>query len=476
MRYDAVIIGSGAGGSAAAWRLASTGRKVLLIEKGGELPKDGSTLDCGQVILRGTFKSREPWRDGHGRPLVPEEWFNLGGKTRWYGAALLRFAPAEFEADAEFDCPAWPLGYEQLAPYYELAESRLQVRRFEPEADLARLAERIEGRDGFRAEPLPLALAPEILDDDPEAEHFDGFASVRGYKFDASRAFLDDAAPQLTIAAGQAVTELVAAAEDPCRLSGVRLADGRVLEADQIILAAGALHSPRLLQRYLASTGLATRLPVADAVGRRFKRHLLTALIAVRSSRQVDRLRKTLLWSNPRYPHSSIQPLGFGPDVITALVPRWAPRWLARRVAERAYGFFLQTEDGSDPRNRVIAECATADGLPVLDYDPARTPAAVAEHRALVAGFHHVLHRTGWASFAQPIPLAGTAHACGTLPTGHHPALSVVDGDGRVHGLANLWVADGSILPRSSRVNPSLTIYAWALRLADHLVREAQHG
>ena len=53
--------------------------------------------------------------------------------------------------------------------------------------------------------------------------------------------------------------------------------------------------------------------------------------------------------------------------------------------------------------------------------------------------------------------------------TGTDPVQSAVDPDGRVHGLQALYVADGSILPRSSRVNPSLTIYAWALRLADKL-------
>jgi len=50
------------------------------------------------------------------------------------------------------------------------------------------------------------------------------------------------------------------------------------------------------------------------------------------------------------------------------------------------------------------------------------------------------------------------------------PARSVVDRNGRVHGLRGLYVADGSVLPRSSRVNPSLTIYAWGLRLADRML------
>jgi choline dehydrogenase-like flavoprotein len=69
--------------------------------------------------------------------------------------------------------------------------------------------------------------------------------------------------------------------------------------------------------------------------------------------------------------------------------------------------------------------------------------------------------------------MAGTAHALGSLVTGSDPAASVVDADGKVHGMQNLYVGDGSVLPRSSRVNPALTIYAWGLRLGDHLARRA---
>ena len=91
--YDALIVGSGAGGAAAAHRLTKAGLDVLLLEKGRDLPRDASTLDFRAVVQEGRFKSSEPWVDGRGQALEPEEYFNVGGKTRWYGAALLRFAP-----------------------------------------------------------------------------------------------------------------------------------------------------------------------------------------------------------------------------------------------------------------------------------------------------------------------------------------------------------------------------------------------
>ena len=77
--------------------------------------------------------------------------------------------------------------------------------------------------------------------------------------------------------------------------------------------------------------------------------------------------------------------------------------------------------------------------------------------------------KIGLPAAAKTIPLAGTAHACGSLTMGADPQSSVVDAEGKVHGLDNLYVVDGSVLPRSSRANPSLTIYAWALRVAERL-------
>jgi choline dehydrogenase-like flavoprotein len=472
---DVIVVGSGAGGSAVAYRLIEAGLRVRLIEKGERLPDDGSTLDIHKVVHQGAFKSRETWRDGRGRPIVPEEYFNLGGKTKWYGAALLRYGEHEFEADAAHQCLPWPIGYRDLAPYYEEAERLLGVRRFDCEPDLARLLARLN-RNGARwqASPLPMGLAPEILADAEEAAHFDGFASVRRLKADAEQAFLGRIGEGrgFELITGAAVARLTPDPTDPRRVIGVRLADGRTFRARHVILAAGAMHSPRLLQRHLEDTGL-TSLPAYAQVGRNFKLHLLTAMLAVSTGRKTDLLRKTTLLTNPHLPHSSVQPLGFDGELIGTLVPRLVPRAMARLIGDRAYGFFLQTEDGSHPDNRVVAAANGADASR-LDYDARRLEPALREHRRLVRSLSLSLLGAGYLPFSQRIPLHGTAHACGTLVAGDAPARSVVDREGSVHGLAGLSVADGSILPRSSRVNPSLTIYAWALRLADHLAQRLQ--
>jgi len=124
--FHAVIVGSGAGGSAAAYALARAGLSVALVEKGGPLPQDGSTLDFKRVVGEGRFKSREPWQDNQGRRFSPEEYFNLGGKTKWYGAALLRYGQHEFAADPAHQCLEWPISYQEMLPYYQEAEKLLR--------------------------------------------------------------------------------------------------------------------------------------------------------------------------------------------------------------------------------------------------------------------------------------------------------------------------------------------------------------
>lgn len=466
--YDAIVIGSGAGGAAAAYRLVLGGLRVALLEKGPALPTDGSTLDIRRVVHEREFFSREAWVDGHGRRLIPEEHFNVGGKTKWYGAALLRFAEHEFQADPAHGCLGWPIGLNALTPYYAEAEQLLGVRTFECEPDLARILARLRVRGSdWHAHAMPLGLAADITTHAAEVAHFDGFASVGNLKSDAQQAFLAPLSRcgNFTLAADAECATLLGDRDSPKRVAGVRLVDGRELRAPRVLLAAGALHSPRLLARYLRSSGLEASLPAARHVGRYLKLHLLTAMVAFSGARKTDLIRKTMELTCERFPHSSVQPLGFDGALIAALMPKMVPAALRQLLGQRAYGFFLQTEDGSDARNRV-SECGAAGALPVLDYEETRVPAAAREHRALTRAFQRALLGAGLVGFARRTGREGTAHACGSLICGSTAADSVVDEFGRVHGMQGLYIVDGSVLPRSSRVNPSLTIYAWGLRTA----------
>ncbi len=472
--YDAIVIGSGAGGAAAAYRLALGGLRVALLEKGGHLPTDGSTLDIRRVVQAGEFLSRETWVDGRGGRLTPEEHFNVGGKTKWYGAALLRFADHEFLPDAAHGCAGWPLAASDLAPYYSEAEQLLGVRTFPCEPDLGRILARLQrGASPWRAQAMPLSLAADVTADLEEATHFDGFASARNLKGEAEQSLLARLRTRgnFTLLVNAEVTALLPSAQSPHAVGGVRLADGRELHSSRVMLAAGALHSPRLLARYLKTTGLERSLPAAAHVGRNLKLHLLTAMLSLSYSLKTDLIRKTMLLTHERFAHSSVQPLGFDGELIATLFPKAVPAALRRQLGTRTYGFFLQTEDGSDAGNRVI-ESTSPGAPPVLDYDEKRVPPAACEHRRFTAALRRALAAAGLVSFIKRIGLNGTAHACGSLICGHDASDSVVGASGLVHGMQGLYVVDGSALPRSSRANPSLTIYAWGLRVGDLVARQ----
>jgi choline dehydrogenase-like flavoprotein len=132
----------------------------------------------------------------------------------------------------------------------------------------------------------------------------------------------------------------------------------------------------------------------------------------------------------------------------------------------------VTTEDGSHPGNRIISGGGDG-GVPTADYSLDRLPPAQAEHSKAIADFTRRLLQVGLAGVDRYLGLAGSAHALGSMVTGTDPQTSVVDPDGKVYGIEGLYVGDGSILPRSSRVNPALTIYAWGLRLGEHLANQA---
>ena len=125
------------------------------------------------------------------------------------------------------------------------------------------------------------------------------------------------------------------------------------------------------------------------------------------------------------------------------------------------------TEDGSHAGNKVLSGHHTKPS--VLDYDVTRLEPAQSQHSAAVRDFTRRLLSRGIIDVSRRVGIRGTAHALGTMIAGHDAAASVVDPDGKVHGMQGLYVADGSPIPRTGRVNPALTIFAWGLRVGDRL-------
>ncbi|MGH8727134.1 MAG: FAD-dependent oxidoreductase [Burkholderiales bacterium] len=471
MNYDVIIVGSGAGGCAAAYHLTQTDKKVLLLERGRTLPADGSTLDVNRVLKLGEFKTKEVWMDKDGKPVVPGEFPNLGGKTKWYGAALLRMSLREFESESEFNYREWPIRYDDLAPFYDEAERLLGVRTFDIEPDMLHLLADLQRvAPKWKRRAMPLGLSEHILSHPKEARHFDGYALPNGLKADGESALLNRVKhqPNITIVTDTEVTNLVADKNSCARIVGVQCANGEAYFADKILLAAGALHSPRLLQRHVAHSGIT--LQGERALGSFYKCHLNSAMLVFSGSPRTDVLWKTVLLLNDQFPHSSVQCIGgdLPGEILATQIPGFVPTWFSSGLSRRVFGLFLTTEDSSHADNRVTAKL-NGEAAPQLNFDWARSPKARAEHRSLIQALRRALLRLGFLVATKNMPLEATAHACGTMAAGRDPSTSVVDKNGKVHGMENLYVVDGSVFARSASVNPALTIYAWALRVAARL-------
>ncbi len=127
--YDVVIIGSGAGGGTLAHALATAGKQILILERGGFLPREMENWDPESVFVDGRYQSTDTWYDADGTAFQPQIHYFVGGATKLYGAALYRLRPEDFGELQHVDgvSPAWPVDYDDFEPWYSEAEWLYQV-------------------------------------------------------------------------------------------------------------------------------------------------------------------------------------------------------------------------------------------------------------------------------------------------------------------------------------------------------------
>src|SRR5689334_17774814 len=512
--YDVIIIGTGAGGGTLAARLAPTGKRILILERGNYVPREKDNWNPQAVNVQGKYQTKETWRDADGKELHPHTNYYVGGNTKFYGAALFRLRKEDFGELHHHGgvSPAWPISYDDLEPYYTRAEHMYHVhgqRGEDPTEPQARCPyphppvshePRMQqlsddfARQGLRPFHTPLGI---MLDErSPQSKCIrcntcDGFPCLLYAKADAQVLGVDAALtyPNVTLMTDSLVERLETSASgrEVSKVNVQHNGTRTQFSGDVVVVSCGAINSAALLLRSANDKhprGLANG---SDVVGRHYMGHVNSVLMAISKCPNPVVFQKTLsvndfYFGAPewQYPMGHISFVGkLDGQTLKAGAPAIAPGFTLDLMANHSLDFWLTSEDLPNPNNRVTLD---RDGKIVLSYRPNNEEG----HKRLTAKLKELMqqqtkcpvhgHGCHQGLFArnlfvgQRIPLAGVAHQNGTIRFGHDPRTSALDANCKAHEVDNLYVVDGSFFCSSGAVNPALTIMANALRVGDHLI------
>ena len=488
---DIVIVGSGMGGATCAAGLAPSGAEILILERGERLLDSPLTRDARAIFQRGVFRPQETWIDGKGEPFNPGNYYYVGGNTKLYGAVLIRYRAQDFRPIQHADgaTPGWPFDYDELEPWYARAEALYQVRGAlgqdpteprhstpyphapVPDEPAIAAARARMARVGLHPFSLPLGVDVDKWLARAKTT-WDAFPDTDTGKMDAETCGLKAALAHANVAlqTGARVERLLTEA-DGKRVKGVEYRVGgetRVVLAKLVVLAAGAVNSAALLLRS-SERGLANR---SDMVGRHFMNHNTSAVLAIDPRVVNDSIYQKTIGVNDFYlddgrggpPLGNIQLLGRVTGPILKANVKLAPEWTLSWVSRHAVDWYAMSEDLPNPESRVTVE----GGQIRLDWKRSNWAA----HLGLVRRLRERLRAAGYPIvLARPFDRRTPSHQSGTARIGTNPATAPLNPFCRAYDHPNLFVVDASFLPTSAAVNPSLTVAAQALRVADHIVK-----
>ncbi len=509
--YDVIVIGSGAGGGTLVHRLAPSGKRILLLERGDWLPREPQNWSASDVFVDGRYVSPETWYDADGKPFAPQVHYYVGGATKLYGAALYRLREEDFGELRHHGglSPAWPISYDDLEPYYTQAEQLYRVHGArgedptEPPASapypfpavsheprIQQLSDDLEAA-GHRPFHAPCGVMLEE-DDMPRSACIrcatcDGFPCLVHAKSDADVLAVRPALehPNVTLMTNSKAVRLETN-DAGSTVTGVvveRNGDTETFAGEIVVVACGATNSAKLLMMSATDkhpNGLANG---SDQVGRNFMFHDSIAVLALSKEPNPTVFQKTLglndfYFGSDEFEHpmGNIQMVGKSSAPMfrgeKPLQTKLAPEWTLERIARHSVDFWLSTEDLPHAENRAIVD---REGKLTMSYTETNAVAKQALYDKLRSmlgklGMHSDHMFTKHAYMKTDIPVAGCAHQAGTCRFGTDPSSSVLNTDCRAHELDNLYVTDTSFFPSIGAVNPALTAMANALRVGDHLL------
>jgi len=504
--FDVIIIGTGAGGGTLAYSLASSGKRILLLERGGYVPREKDNWDTRAVVKEGKYHTKEGWHDKDGKEFHPGTHYFVGGNTKFYGAALIRLRKEDFGQVRHHDgtSPAWPISYDDLEPYYTKAEHLYQVHGkrgsdpteppasapylYPPVSHEPRIQQLVEDLERVGHRPFFLPVGVMLDEKNPQkspcirCSTCDGHPCLVNAKADSQVICVDPALehPNVTLLTHAYVSRLEtgSSGREVTKVQVERNGSKETYSADVVVVSCGAINSAALLLRSANDrhpSGLANS---SDQVGRNYMAHLNSVMLAVSKCENPTVFQKTLglndfyFKSNDwDFPMGHISFVGkTDANVLAAGAPSIVPGFTLELMAKHSLDFWLTSEDLPDPDNRVTL---TKKGGIQLNYQANNLEGHKRLQAKLKSLLKHIdctedlLHMHAY--IGKRIPIAGVAHQNGTLRFGNDPKTSVLDTNCKAHDLDNLYVVDGSFFPSCGASNPALTIMANALRVGDHL-------
>lgn len=508
--WDVVIIGTGMGGATAGYALSTSGHRVLFLEKGlSNFPSADDTLQLGNEdpsarLLSGNWPNKITGGiDNIHTQFFPPLGCGAGGTTLLYAAAMERFDKSDFIQSSRPGEPpsVWPVTFEQFQPYYHKAEKLYKVRGTEdplnPDKDSQLLAPPAltECDEHFLKTFQASGLHPYRLHVaygyEPDCKECGGYICSRKCKGDARTICLEPALQtgNAHILDNCEVTRLEADASTVNEVMCIRNGEKFSIRARIVVLAAGAYFSPVLLLKSANKywpKGLAN---TSDMVGRNLMFHACDHIaVWPRGKYSMKGPRKTLAFRD-FYTYQGIRlgsvqstglTVGYGNIVYflksTFDQSRWRwfkpvrpllriPAYIASKLFGNASIFATIMEDHPYPENRVMLDPDEPSGMRFNYVIHAELRERINTFRRLV---RNVLKRHRL-MFVTPEINMNYGHPSGTCRFGHDPASNVLDENNRTHDLNNLYVVDASFMPTCAGANPSLTIAANALRVAEHI-------
>src|SRR3989475_8175302 len=320
--YDVLIIGTGAGGGTLAYHLAPSGKRILLLERGGYLPREKDNWDSRAVFIESKYKAKESWQDKDDKTFHPGIHYYVGGNTKVYGAVLLRFRRQDFGEIRHTGgiSPAWPTPCEELEPYYTRADALYQVHgqrgedpteppasepyRYKPVSHEPRIQELHDDlvRIGHRPFHLPVGVRLDEAHREKSpcirCSTCDGYPCLVNAKSDAQVTCVDPALEHqnVRLLTHTMVTHLETSTSgrEVKKVHVERDGVPEVYSADIVVVSCGAINSAALLLRSANDKhpkGLANS---SDVVGRHYMCHNNSAMLALSKRPNPTAFQKTL--------------------------------------------------------------------------------------------------------------------------------------------------------------------------------------